>query len=784
MRRSQSSSDAPRDRSRTPRRTPPGGGVTPRPGNLTAEVNRFVGRSVETAELGGQLASARLVTVTGVGGVGKSRLALHAAEQLQDRFCDGVWLAELSSLRDGRLLDHTVAEALGLAGSSVRPPRSALLRQLAEREVLLVLDGCEHLVEECAELTDALLRHAPRLRVLATGRRPLEIAGEHVFTLAPMPEDEAVELFTERAGAVLAGPPGPDEAVVELCRRLDGIPLALELAAGRLRVLSVEQIAHRIEDRFRLLTGTDRSGLARHQTLRTAIGWSHELCTAQERLLWARLSVFAGDFDLEAVEYLCSGASLPADRVLPVLDELVAQSVVVREAGVGTEGQARYRLLETVREYGAGWLEELGEAEELRRRHRDWYLGLATWCELDWFGPRQTEVAARVEQDLPNVRLALEHSLGTPEDAHIGQYLAATLWFYWIGCGRLAEGQHWLDQALARDGGHPQTRTKALWVSGFASLVRGQVVKALGLLHECLELSEERGDDTAKAYALQMLGALAVISDDLPRAKSLLGEALGRFRELGELNALVMLTQVELALAHLFDGQLETARALCEEAREISAESGERWVRSYALYLLAYVHMVREDHAEAHALGMECLSIKREFHDVLGMTIALEHLAPLTAEGDPGRAAGLMGAADAGWRVVGARRFGSRHFEDIAETRRSELLAVLGEEAYEEAYTQGRKRGLLAGVDEAVHRLARAGGAPCVPFSAGGTGTGAPPGAVGPVAGQGSGGAAQRAAGRASGQTGQTGPPSRAPGTAQPAVPPPTAGADGGQQAG
>ncbi|NGO69213.1 ATP-binding protein [Streptomyces boncukensis] len=736
--------DRPRHASESTGRAAPAG----LPGHLPAELNRFVGRCAEAAELVGLLAAGRLVTVTGVGGVGKSRLALHTARRLQDRFCDGVWLAELAALRDGRLLDHTVAEALGLAGSSVRPPRSAMLRQLAEREALLVLDGCEHLVEESAELVDALLRHAPGLRVLVTGRRPLEIAGEHVFVLPPLPVGEAVELFAERARAVLAGPPGPGEAVVEVCRRLDGIPLAVELAAGRLRVLSVEQIAHRIGDRFRLLASSSRSALPRHQTLRTAVGWSHELCTAQERLLWARLSVFAGDFDLEAVEYLCSDEDLPADRVLSVLDELVAQSVVVREGAVGAEGQARYRLLETVREYGAGWLAELGETEDLRRRHRDWYLGLATWCELDWFGPRQAEVAGRVEQELPNLRLALEYSLGDPEDAHLGQYLAATLWFYWIGCGRLAEGQHWLDQALAWEGGHAQTRAKALWVSGLASLVRGQVVGALGALHECLELSEAEGDSTAHAYALQMLGCLAVVSDDLPRAKSLLCEALERFRELGELNALVILAQVELAMAHAFDGELETALTLCEEARQLSADSGERWVLSYALYLLAYVHMVRDDAARARELSVQCLTIKREFHDVLGMTIALEHLAPLTAAEDPERSAAMLGAADAGWRVVGARRFGSRHFENIPAACRAHLLASLGERVYEAAYARGRKRGLLAAVDEAVRRA-----------------SGGPAGPARAVAGSGR---------TAHGSTGRLPEREDAPGTAQPAVPPPT----------
>lgn len=684
------------DRARTPRRTPLTGGRIP------AELNRFVGRDTEARALRAALTRSRLVTVTGVGGVGKSRLGLRVAEQVQDRFCDGVWLVELSSLRDGGLLDHTVAGALGLAGGSVRTPGSALLRHLADRETLLVLDGCEHLVGACAELVGALLRRAPGLRVLATSRRPLEIEGERVFTLLPLPVGEAVELFTERAAAVLPGVPGPDATVIEVCRRLDGIPLAVELAASRLRVLSVEQIAHRIEDRFRLLASPSRSALPRHQTLRTAIGWSHELCTARERLLWARLSVFAGDFGLEAVEYLCSDETLPADRVLVVLDELVAQSVVVRDARADTEGQARYRMLETVREYGAGWLEKLGEADELRRRHRDWYLGLATWCELDWFGPRQTEVTARVERDLPNLRLALELSLRTPEDAHTGQYLAATLWFYWIGCGRVAEGQHWLDRALAMEGGHPRTRAKALWASGLVLAVRGQVVSALGVLHECLELSEREGDETSAAYALQMLGCLAVVSDELDRAKSLLRDALDRFRRLGELNALVVLAQIELAMAYAFDGELETALALSEEARDISSDTGERWVLSYALYLLAYVHMVRGDHARARELSWECLAIKRDFHDVLGMTIALEHLAPLTAARAPERAATMLGAAEGGWRLVGARRFGSRHFESLAATSHAHLRAALGGERYERAFARGRELGLLSVVDREV----------------------------------------------------------------------------------
>ncbi|MGW8375834.1 AAA family ATPase [Streptomyces sp. ODS28] len=688
------------------------------PGNLPASLNRFIGREAELARLCAALEAERLVTVTGVGGVGKSRLVLHAAERVQDRFFDGVWLVDLSALRDEGLLDYAVAEALGLSDSSGRSPRTVVQRHLRDKRALLVLDGCEHLAAECAELTDTLLRGAPGLRVLAAGRRPLELVGERLHTLAPMPADEAVALFTERAVAVL-----PDftvsgaadrGAVAELCRRLDGIPLALELAAAQLRALSVEQIAHRLDDRFRLLTGQSRNAVPRHQTLRTAIGWSHELCSDPERLLWARLSVFSGDFDLEAAEYLCSGGpELPVEEVLPVLAQLVAQSVVVRDGREGPSGQARYHLLDTVREYGAQWLEELGESERLRRRHRDWYLGLATWCELDWFSPQQAEVAARLEQELPNLRQALEHSLVCPEEAHLGQYLAGTLWFFWIGCGRLTEGQLWLDRALAMEGEQPEARAKALWVSGLASVVRGDTVSALGTLHECLELAGEEGDETAAAYATQMLGCLAVVGDDMARGKALLGDALDRFRALGELNTLVILAQVELAMAHAFDGELDQALALGEEARDIAAESGERWALSYALYVLAYTCMGRGEPERARRLSVECLAIKRELHDVLGMAMALEHLAPLTAEHEPARAAEMLGAAVTGWRTVGTRRFGSRYFASASAGCRERVREALGEEAYERAYRRGVETGLTALVTreisecfaDAAHRL-------------------------------------------------------------------------------
>ncbi|WP_414932579.1 ATP-binding protein [Streptomyces chrestomyceticus] len=682
------------------------------PGNLPAELTRFVGRGGELAALAGHLESARLVTVTGVGGAGKTRLATQAAAILQDRFCDGVWLVELAALRHGGLLDHAVAEALGLADHTGRPPRAALRDHLAGRELLLVLDGYEYLVDDCAALAADLLRRAPGLRVLAAGRRPLGLPGEQNLPLPPMDGPDAAALFHDRAAAVVPGfrtDADGEAAVAELCRRLDGIPLALELAAGRLRALSVEQLLHRLDDRFRLLTGGTRTAPpafpaspeqgtppARHQTLRTTIGWSHELCTPAERLLWARLSVFAGQFDLDAAEYICSGPDLPADGLLDVLGELVAQSVAVREE---TPAGLRYRMLDTVREYGAGWLEALGDVERLRRRHRDWYVGLATWCELDWFSPRQAEVAARIECELPNLRIALEYSLDSPGDAHLGQYLAGTLWFYWVGCGRLSEGRHWLDRSLELDSEHDDARLKALWVAGYVAVLQGDAVGALGALRECGEEAERAGNATAAAYAVHRTGCLALVRDDMPRAERLLRDALSRYRDIGELNSNVLMAQVELAMAVAFQGDIAEAVRLCEDVRQVCDDHGERWALAYALFVLAYAAWTRGEAARARALLEECLAIDHAFHDLLGAVLAVELLALVTlGEGDPAEAALLQGAAGRIWPSVGLPLFGSRYYNQPHQLCEEQARELLGAERYERCVRDGARLDLDAAV--------------------------------------------------------------------------------------
>ncbi|MFD8636549.1 ATP-binding protein [Streptomyces sp. NPDC059533] len=687
-------------------------------GNLPSELGGFIGRGAELDALGRLLDSSRLVTVTGVGGVGKSRLVIAAARAAagpdggapQERYCDGVWLAELAAVRDPALLEIALSEALGLTDHTTRPPRTVLAEHLAGRRLLLVLDGFEQLVDETAELVRELLRRSPGLRVLAAGRRPLALDGELAFPLAPLDGEAALALLTARASA--ADPAfrvtGADRAALaELCGRLDGIPLALELAAARLRALSPAQVLARLEDRFVLLTGGARGVLPRHRTLRTAIGWSHELCTPAERLLWARLSVFAGQFDLDAAEYVCAGPDLPVDSVLDLVGELLAQSLLVREecpTGV------RYRMLETVRAYGAGWLESTGDTGRLRRRHRDWYMGLATWCETDWFSPRQEEVATLVEAELPNLRLALECCLDEPDEAHLGQYLAGTLWFYWAGCGRLTEGRHWLDRSLEGRGGtadgYEPSRLKALWVLGYVCALQGDAVAATSALYECRDGAARSGNALASAYAVHRLGCLALVSDDMERAGELLGSALERYRDAGELNSNVLMCQVELGMALAFQGEPAGALSLCEEVREICEERGERWTKAYALYVLAYAALDTGATAEARRLLTECVEINHAFHDLVGLVLALELLALVTvSEGDAAEAAVLQGAAEPLWDGVGLRLFGSGYFNAPRLMCQERAGEALGAERYAAHAADGRMLSREALVGRALDGL-------------------------------------------------------------------------------
>jgi predicted ATPase len=431
--------------------------------NLPAEVTGFVGRRAELAEARRLLGLARLVTLTGLGGVGKSRLAVQAAQEVARSFPGGVWMAQLHDLEDPEQLGAEVCEILGLPGKTARSPVGLLTDHLRDLRVLLLLDGVDHLVHPCALLADALLRACPFLHILVTSRQALDIPGEHLLVVPPMPipapgepasaaRHESVALFAERAAATTGFEltDGNRHIVADLCARLDGIPLALELAAVRLRSMSIEQMIERLDDRFCLLAGGRRSRPARHRTLRTALGWSHELCGTHERLLWARLSVFGGSFDLEAAERVCADERLPGKSILDVVSALVEKSIVIRDDAAGG---VRYRLLDTVREYGAAWLDRLdgAEAGELRRRHLAHYTRLARDCEATWVREGQERIFVTTIAEHGNLRQALAYCLAAPDRLRDGMDLAATLWFHWAGCGFLGEGARWLDHLLAGD---------------------------------------------------------------------------------------------------------------------------------------------------------------------------------------------------------------------------------------------------------------------------------------------------------------------------------------------
>ncbi|MEU6231637.1 regulator [Kitasatospora sp. NPDC047058] len=690
----------------------------------------FVGRHEELTALSRLLAASRLVTVTGPGGVGKSRLALRAAARAAGAFPDGTWLVEIAPVQDPLLIGHAVLEALRLTDGTARPPLDVLTEQLAGRRLLIVLDGCEHLVEACAELADALLRAVPGLRVLATSRAALRACGEHLLTLAPLPVGrvgpgalpDAVRLFADRARAVLPSfevTPATAEGIAQLCRRLDGIPLAVELAAGRLRALSVEQITARLDDRFRLLTGGDRTGLPRHQTLRTTVGWSHELCTVQERLLWARLSVFAGSFDLEAAEYVCAGAGLEPDELLDLVSDLVGKSVVLREqCAFGV----RFRLLDTLREYGLQWLRAAGEEQRLLRRHRDWYLGLATWGEVEWFGPRQFETAERTGLAHANLRAALEFCLAEPGEEQVALLLASTLWFYWVGCGHLGEGRHWLDRALALDPEPTGARAKALWVTGYMATLQGDLVAARPALEECRRQALDTGDDRALAYAVHRQGCAALIGDEPARAAELFEEAIWHYRAIGELNSNVLMAMFELGIAYLFQGDQEGGEAWLGQVREVCEEHGEQWAYAYGLYALAYSHWLNGDVRLARAQARESVRLNHLFHDLLGIVLAIDLLALLQTEpagpGEPGdlrEARVLQGAAHRIWQTVGKPFFGSRTFNGPHRACEERARAGLTEQEFTDWFDRGTRLDLAAAVQRALGGDGRAEGPGALP---------------------------------------------------------------------
>jgi predicted ATPase/DNA-binding CsgD family transcriptional regulator len=709
-------------------------------GNLPAEATSFVDRRREISEARRLLTASRLLTLTGTGGVGKTRLAVRVAAEVRRAFADGVWLVELAALQDRTLLEQTVADTVGLRDRSARSPREAVVDHLRDKQMLLVLDNCEHLVAGCAGLAADLLAAAPGLRILATSQHALGIPGEHILAVSPLPmpdperpsppgtlvPDGAIRLFVERARLVRPGfaiTTDNHGTQMRICRRLDGLPLAIELAAAWLRVLSLEQILHRLDDRFRFLRGGSRAVLARHQTLRAVVDWSHELCSPLERLLWARVSVFADGFDLDAAEAVCAGDGIEREQVLDVVAGLVDKSILIREDQ--EQGmRACYRLLDTIRHYGREVLRTAGTETALRRRHRDYYLGLVERGEAEWFGPNQLEVAARTRGEHANLRAALEFCLGTPGESEIGLRLAAALHFYWSGCGFLAEGRHWLDRALALDAQPSRARATALVVNAHLAVVQGDIPAATTMAQECRDWTESRGEEAVLAYAVFIQGAAARFSGDLRHGQALLEEALTRFEALGELNTIVITTYVTLAGAAVFQGDLARAVELCQRSLEHCERHGEQWARAYTLYALSLAEWQQGEVTQASMHAQEGLRVMHGFNDTFGTALLFERLALIAGSaGEDERAAVLLGAASTIWPLIGGQPlFGSQHYLAARESCEQQARRVLGDRAFRAAFGRGAGFDL----DQAVGYALGEKPAPATPARAGTAGMSTP----------------------------------------------------------
>ncbi|WP_328475418.1 LuxR C-terminal-related transcriptional regulator [Actinoplanes sp. NBC_00393] len=691
-----------------------------RRGNLPAELSSFVDRVDERAAVKRLLTASRLVTVTGVGGVGKTRTVLRVAAEVQRAFPDGVWLVDLSSLAQADLLAETVAHALGLRDQSTRPQAESLAEYLAPRRLLLVLDNCEHLADACAQLVEELLRAAPTLQILVTSRQPLAVQGEHVFPLSPLtvpdPEryaggaaarepDAAVVLFAERARA--ASPTftltGDNQvAVVRLCRELDGIPLAIELAAVRSRAFSVQQIAGLLEgrfaDRFTLLSGSSVAG--RHESLRTAIDWSHELCTRAEGLLWSRVSVFAGDFDLAAAQEVCADDLLPGADMLHLVAGLVDKSILLgEEHPSGT----RYRLLDTLREYGRDLYRAGGEEQWLRRRHRDYYLRLAERFDAEWCGPGQVTWYERLSREQANLMAALDHCLADPAEHRAGLELAAALLYFWMACGHPREGRHYLDRLLAPEHPPSEALTRALWVAGMVTAMQGDLDAAQARLAQCRPHAAAQGDIVAAGWIAYIDGLCALLRGDPGAALAYAEESATLHRNGGDPATGLIIALTMQCIAFAFAGQFDRDIAVTEQTWALCDEYHELWLRSYADYMRALAELGRGDPPAAVGYSRAALRFKRQLGDSTGCAMAMDVLAGATAAlGEGERAARLLGIADRLWQSVGRSRLGSPDLVAAGAQVEQQARQKTGDKGFETAHADGLALDLTAAVDYAL----------------------------------------------------------------------------------
>jgi non-specific serine/threonine protein kinase len=704
--------------------------------NLPAQLTSFIGRERELIEVesylqGGSTAT-RLLTLTGTGGCGKTRLALEVGRALLAAYPDGVWLSELAPLADPVLIAPTVAAALGIHEEAGRPVLATLLDALRSRQTLLLLDNCEHLLEACAKLADAILRGCPEVKILATSREALGIAGEVSWRVpslavpdgqAPAPvedllHNEAIRLFVERAKAVLPSFTLTSQnasAVSQICQRLDGIPLALELAAARLKGLSVEQLAARLDQRFRLLTGGSRAALPRHQTLAATVGWSYDLLSEPERTLFQRLAVFVGGFTLEAAEAVCaegSGEATPGlpltpgtQHLTPTLDvldmllRLVEKSLVIAEPV--DDGTDRYHLLETLRQYALEKLLASGRAEASRERHAAHYLALAERGTSEFSGLKFAFWHAWLRTELNNVRVALRWTMDVGEMERALQLAGAMVeWLYLQS--QPAESRRWLTELLVHHRAQSPTPGRGRALVSAAKLARNEmeIAKADALLDEALAILRAANDLPGIGLALAIKAEVAIARADYPAARAAVVEAASIGRAIGN-QEIVVAALYWAGQVDCYVGDYAAAQASLEEASRLSTSSGIHYQAS-TLDWLGHVATGRGDFTMARFRYAEAMRQRLAIDRKLGVAFTLSGFAGLAAaEGDHARAVRLSAAAARLCELSGVPSH--RTQEGYIRNRLPEIRATLGTAAYESAWSEGRAMTLEQAVAYALY---------------------------------------------------------------------------------
>lgn len=673
------------------------------PTNLPTLLSRFIGRQKELQEIVRLIGEYHLITLVGPGGVGKTRLSIQVSQELLEKFPAGVWLVELASQRDPALVPRAVASTIGVRDQPQRSTIDILCDHLQQKEMLIILDNCEHLVETCALLAEKILLSSPGVRILATSREKLGVHGEviyqvpslslpshsHRLPVTSLQKYEAVELFIERALIAVPGFYVSNEnaaTLVQICQRLDGIPLIIELAAAKLRVLSLEQIYERLDDRFQLLASGVRTAIPRHQTLQAVIDWSYDLLSPVEQTLFQYLSVFANGWTLEAAEFICTEKKLGSLDIIELLEQLINKSLVHKEE---TVNEPRYRMLETIREYALQKLDSSGEMKEVCLRHLLFFAKMVEEAERNFKGPNQANWYSRLDKELDNLRMAMTCFKGE-EQADVRLRLNTGLWRYWKTRGNTSEGRRDLQQVLEDLPRGPIRQTgdyaRALNAAGSLAYYEGDLwysdqsrKEALAIFQnlddkvgiaDCLiglgNTASSQGDyDSARKYyeeslairkaledswgvarLLGNLGLLASFEMDFSRARSLHEQSLNLFRELrdqeGIANELVNLAEV---LRH--QGELSLANAYFTESALISGKLLDKWGLGYALMGMGDIALEEGDIPAASFLYKDCLILFHKGANFAGLPFALESVAALAlARKDPENAARIWGAAE------------------------------------------------------------------------------------------------------------------------------------------